>query len=307
MNSLKEIKKTIKQALSLHTFVASEIKIPSDTPGQADRSGTHFTDVNHMRDIVYLLDNIGLFKSQIKALRGTSIFKYQENKLNILKNEAAIISNNFKYIMDNAIELAIILDEIVPDENPNSINIKLPSNVTTLDDLSQVSRELHLAISQVIFNEEINGEEKITGVENGSIWVNIFLRTSAAATLIASISWSAIVLLKKKRELDLFSKQVQAYGLQVANNESLLEMNKKQIDIVVEAEAEYILSEHFKNSPEDNIERIKNSIRIVSKMIDNGAEIHPSITSPEPVSNLFPSMKNLLAVESKIKKIGESN
>lgn len=307
MNSLKDIKKTVKKALSLHTFVATEIKIPSDIAGQPSRPGTHFTDVNHMRDIVYLLDGIGLFESQINKLFKTSIFQYQENSLNLLKDEANIISNNFKYILDISKELVIILDDISPDESPESINIKLPPNVTNLNDLSQVSREFHLAISQVIFNEEINGEERITGVENGSIWVNIFLGTSAATTLIASITWSALVILKKKKELDLFNMQVQAYGLQVANNESLVEMNKKQIEIVVEAEAKYILSEHFKNNPEDKIERIKNSIKIVSEMIDKGAEIHPSITSPEPLSNLFPSMKNLISVESKVKKIPESS
>jgi hypothetical protein len=307
MNSIKEIKSTIKKALSLHTFRAADIKIPSDAAGQPNRSGTHFTDVNHMREIIYLYDKIGLFKSQIITLQETSIFKYQGNSLNLLKEEATIISDNFKYILNIAKELAVILDEISPDESPDSINIKLPSNIANLNDLSHVSRELHLAISQVIFNEEINGEEKITGVENGSIWINIFLGTSAAASLIASITWSAIVILKKKRELDLFSMQVQAYGLQIANNESLVEMNKKQIDIAIEAEAEYVLSEHFKNNPEDKIERIKNSIKIVSEIIDKGAEIHPSITSPEPLSNLFPSMKNLIAVESKVKKITQSN
>ena len=64
--------------------------------------------------------------------------------------------------------------ETVPEENQYSINIKLPE-IKDFDQLSNVSRDIHIALSQVLFNDEINGETKIISVENGSIWINVFV------------------------------------------------------------------------------------------------------------------------------------
>ena len=76
---------------------------------------------------------------------------------------------------------------------------------------------------------------------------------------------------------------------------------------MLNAEATHINSEHFQNNSPENIERIKNSIKIFSELIDKGAEIHPALIAPEQVSNLFPDIKNLLGLESKIKRISEGN
>ena len=73
---------------------------------------------------------------------------------------------------------------------------------------------------------------------------------------------------------------------------------------MIQAEAEHIQSEHFKNNAPENLKRIKNSISIFAELIGKGAEIQPALVAPENVANLFPDPTNLIGLESKIKKIG---
>ncbi|GAL79539.1 hypothetical protein JCM19274_2047 [Algibacter lectus] len=44
---------------------------------------------------------------------------------------------------------------------------------------------------------------------------------------------------------------------------------------------------------------------MLSSLIEKGAEIHPALNQPEKVTNLFPDMKKLNIIESRIKKLEE--
>jgi len=84
--------------------------------------------------------------------------------------------------------------------------------------------------------------------------------------------------------------------------EAIAELNKASIKNVIEAEAQYIQSQFFKDNLPENLETLKNSIRIFADMIDKGAEIKPALTAGEELKSLFPVNPQL--VESKaIKQI----
>ncbi len=90
------------------------------------------------------------------------------------------------------------LNKTLPAEDINSVNIKLPP-VNDFEELSDVSKKIHIALSQVLYNDEIKGQTKIVSVENGSIWFNVFVG-STALTLVASLAWSTAVIYKKMQE-----------------------------------------------------------------------------------------------------------
>jgi hypothetical protein len=66
-----------------------------------------------------------------------------------------------------------------------------------------------------------------------------------------------------------------------------------------------LYNENFDGDNQEQIERLKLSIKLFSDLIDRGAEIHPALNQPESVKNLYPKMNNLQALESQIKKIEE--
>ncbi len=260
-----------------------------------------FSGLSRTRIAINNLASLNLFESTVAALKATVIFTTGNDSLQIQTGEGNLITNNLNLLKILTENFLNVLLRTLPQEDPNSVNIKLPP-VPDFDELSKVSREIHLALTQPILNDEINGETKIVSVENGSIWFNVLVGVSALP-VVAALAWSAAVVYKKIQEGHLMAHYVKNLKIK---NDALEEMQKAQkaeIDLVIKAEAEFIDSSYFKNAAPENIERLKKSITTFAELIGKGAEIHPAIASPENVSNLFPDLKNLIGLESKIKKI----
>jgi len=265
---------------------------------------TGYTEIYNLvevRNIINEVGNLKLFPELINVLRSSAIFTTSNEALRIVGKEASEIDSNLKLLSVLISNFLTVLIDTVPEESPDSINIKLPP-VSDFDELSKVSREIHLALSQVIYNKEINGQTKIVSVENGSIWMNVFVGLSAVS-VIASLVWSGAVIYKKILEGKLLEQQIR--GLKVKNDsiEDVLKAQKAETEMLINAESEHVNSEFFTENSSENIEKIKNSITIFADLISKGAEIHPAIIAPETVANLFPDPKNLIGVESKIKRL----
>lgn len=262
---------------------------------------TKISGLNNIRNVVNDIASLHLFDNIASNLKQSVVFTTANNEMNIQVNEAKVILENLNSLKTLSTNFLNILLMTVPEEDINSINIKLP-NVTDFDELSKVAREIHLSLTQVIFNDEINGQTKIVSVENGSIWFNVFVGASAV-TVIASLTWASAVIYKKIQEGKLLAEQVRGLKVKNASLEDILKAQKAETESMIQAEAEHIASEHFQNNIPENIERIKNSITTFADLIGRGAEIHPALVAPENVSNLFPDPTKLIGVESKIKRL----
>ncbi|MDP3441278.1 MAG: hypothetical protein Q8T08_00315, partial [Ignavibacteria bacterium] len=257
--------------------------------------------LTNIRSVIKDINTLNLFEATIQPLSNSAIFTTANNEMTVQIQEGREIVANLTLLKALCTNFLNVLLTTVPEEDVNSINIKLPP-VNDFDELSKVSREIHIGLSQVIFNDEINGQTKIVSVENGSIWLNVFVGASAV-TVIASLVWSSAVIYKKIQEGKLLAEQVR--GLKVKNDslEDILKAQKAETDLMIQAEAEHISSEYFQENIPENIERIKNSITTFAELIGKGAEIHPALVAPENVSNLFPDPTKLIGVESKIKRL----
>lgn len=261
----------------------------------------HLAGLNNIRNVINDIKSLNLFDSIIVSLGKSVIYTTANDQMTVQLQEGREIAANLNLLKTLSTNFLNVLMTTVPEEDANSINIKLPP-VNDFDELSKVSREIHIGLTQVIYNDDINGQTKIVSVENGSIWLNVFVGASAV-TVIASLIWASAVIYKKILEGRLLAEQIR--GLKVKNEslEDILKAQKAETDLMIQAEAEHISSEHFRENTADNIARIKNSITTFADLIGKGAEIHPALVAPENVSNLFPDPTKLIVVESKIKKI----
>ncbi|MCX6198645.1 MAG: hypothetical protein NTY88_05425 [Bacteroidetes bacterium] len=264
-----------------------------------------FSNLTILRSALSDLHALGLFNKETDSLVESVIFTTGRDSLQLQQAEGNVVNNSLAKVKTLADSFLDVLVKTIPDEDPSSINIKLPP-VNDFEELSKVSKDIHVALSQVIFNKEIGGQTKIVSVENGSIWLNVFIGTTAVS-LVASLVWSAAVIYKKIQEGRLLEQQIR--GLKVKNDsmEDILKAQKAETEAVIQAEAEFISSEYFKENLPENIGKIKNSITIFAELITKGAEIHPALVAPEEVSNLFPEPSKFLGLESKIKKLGPSS
>lgn len=259
------------------------------------------SNLKALRAIINNLDSMNLFENVTTELMDSAIFTTSNDEIRVQPNEQTVIIGQLELLKSLIENFAEVLKSTVPEESVDSINIKLPT-INDFDELSKISREIHVGLTQVIFNEEINGQTRIISVENGSIWLNVLVGTTAV-TVIASLVWSAAVIYKKIQEGKLLEEQVR--GLKVKNEslEDILKAQKAETNLMIQAEAEHLNSEHFKINAPENIEKIKNSIAIFAELIGKGAEIHPALVAPENVSNLFPDPTKLIGLESKIKRL----
>lgn len=264
-----------------------------------------FTGLNGIRNAINEIEALNLFDNITSNLKGSIIYTSANDSMNVQPGEGSGVNAQLTILKTLTQNFLTILLKTVPEEDVNSINIKLP-DIKDFDELSKISRDIHLALTQVIINDDINGETKIVSVENGSIWFNVFVGATAV-TLVASLAWSAAVIYKKIQEGKLLAEQVR--GLKVKNDsmEDILKAQKSETELVITAEAEYINTQFFKDNAPENIERIKNSITTFAELIGKGAEIHPALVAPEDVANLFPDPTKLIGVESKIKKLTGTN
>jgi hypothetical protein len=184
-----------------------------------------------------------------------------------------------------------------------TVSLKLPDPADLKDALNVVT-QFEKALEQLLFNPAINGEIRLIGWEVGSFWIDLYLASALAVSVVGSVAWAAAVVRKKTLEGDLIEKKVQ--GLDIGNDalEALRDGLKKSVQTLTDAEALAILDKHYdKKNSGDQLERIKLSIKISADLIQRGAEVYPGLYAPEEVKNLFPEPAKLAAIVSKIQQL----
>lgn len=227
-----------------------------------------------------------------------SISKTQARELELLSDKLLLVAAAFREVIKSQLS----------EEKNESIVIKLPEdrNLRTLvDDLDTIEK----AISQIVINDEIDGVVQVNTWEPGSLWIEIYLGSIAAVSLVGSSVWAAMVIRKKREEAKMFEQHARTLELKNEALENLIDGQKRAIGLQLESESKALENEYFigvEPSPE-RIQRLQYAVKSFSKLIERGAEIHPALSAPEPVSNLFPANINPLAIESRIKHLGNSN
>lgn len=263
-----------------------------------------FDKLAGFRKAINKLEKTGLLTEEIHELRSSAIFTTNKDRISLNINEARPLKVKLDNLINLVGSLSTSFKKITGETNENSISIKLPE-VTDFEDLSKFSSDFHKILSQAIVNDEINGQVRIDSVENGSIWLDVYLGATAAVTLIGSLTWSAAVIFKKFKEGQLIEQHVKSLEIKNDSLEEIQEKQKLALDLMIEAEARSLYNENFEGDDNEQIERLKLSVKMLSNLIEKGAEIHPALNQPEKVSNLFPDMKKLNSLESRIKKIEE--
>lgn len=292
---IKELKVLLKNVISDMTYKYEEVK-------QGNSMIAVFSNLDQYRNGINILESSGLFKNEIDRLRKSSIFTTGKDFININQSEGRKLRLEVDELTRIVQSVSKSISEIGGETEQESVSIKLP-DVRDFKDLSEVSSDFHKILSQSIINEHIGGQIRIDNVENGSIWLDIYLGSSAAVSLVGGLTWAASVIYKKINEGRIIEEHVKSLKIK---NDSIKEIQTKQkeaLDLMIDAEAKNLYNENFEGDNNEQIERLKLSIKMLSYLIGKGAEIHPALNQPESVKNLFPETKNLELIESKIKKL----
>lgn len=185
----------------------------------------------------------------------------------------------------------------------------MPDIIVSLDDFKKTVDNFNKILSMTIVHPKIGGEISFQGVESGSNWYKVFVKTATAVSLLGGLMWSAAVVFKKYQEGKIMEQYVVDLELQNKYKADLINAHKVLSDLTIEFEAKALYKKFYEEGEIDNeqIERLKTALKILADEISKGAEINPALTAPEKVTNLFPNMKLLPMIEPRINKIENKN
>lgn len=295
---LSEIKNKLEIAISL-------LKTLTYSPVSGVQN-LKFDGIIKFKEGLKILEEIGVFGDELSTLQNSPLSMREADAREISTVEGRPIRDRVINLIQISVALLQSLTKVVGNEEDaeNCVFIKLPAT----NDLKSLLVHIEIfdkILSQTILDPKIGGNIILENVEPGSVWLKVYLGSTLAVTVIGSLAWSSAVVYKKYQEAKVIEEYVNRQQIENEERTAALNASKILTDIFVKAEAEHIYHTYYENGEVDHeqIERIKNSIKMLSEAIHKGAEINPALTAPEQVSNLFPDMKALSTIESKIKRI----
>jgi len=296
---LKKIREVLVQAIPQLNYEAHPVTI-------AGNQYTQLSSLSSLKNAIILLSRNNLFQAPTDFLSNSYLFQHTGEPIHISIPEGRDLALKINSIKDAATELLSILDTIVSEEKENVVYIRIPQ-VNDLQGLSAVSATLNKIFSQVLLDEEIGGTVKLESVENGSIWIEIFVGPGKALALVASLTYAAAFIYKEFQKGLMIAETRRTRKLANDKIEMLMKAQQVLLDDLIDSEAHGIENQFFSKSDPERILRIKNSIAMMSDEMKKGLELIPSGKTSDEVAKLFPNMKQLMTLMSPIKGIAASS
>ena len=275
--------------------------------GQVTISGSNYWEIRNVRELkrgIDLISRTESFPQETNWLKDNVVYISGQDSIHVGVGEGKQYVEHINKLRELAESTVSMLSTLIGDDEENVIYVKLP-NVTDFDGLAEHSSKFQLILSQTILHSEIGGKIEILGAENGSIWIKLKIGSPQAMILIASMAWAAAVIHKKTQEGRLIEQLVRTQEITNEHRKKVSDAYDIILDAYVKNETQHIMDTSFPKNRNDNelFQRVKNSLTMLSQELEKGAEINPSLLTPEEVSNLFPDVKQLQSIESRIKTL----
>jgi hypothetical protein len=296
-HSLKQTKALLDEVINLLNWQVSST--------QNNTAYSQIKNANNLKRAVENLNELGLFPNQVTQLLNSGLYSANGDSIRVTAHVGGQIDALAQSLKQEIETLLTIINMVVTDESPNSINIKLPP-VKDFKDLANYSNNLHTALTQVLFLPGVNGNLQIESVENGSIWLNVLLEGEHAMKVIGELVWSAAIIYKTIMEGRKLAADVKA--IKNVKQGTIDDVENSQKEIVKEStqhEAELIGSHILLNTDPESIERIKGSIKLLADLLAAGADVRPALNASQEIKIQYPDMKLLPTLESKTKLLQE--
>lgn len=226
----------------------------------------------------------------------------------VLENDTAVQLQNFAGEFFIFIQnVRRFLHAIVSIGRDDAFAFKLPDSSdfrAAVDD----QKTLLTALEQVLLEEPINARIQLVAGEPGSVWLHIAVGSILGVQIVGAIAWSAAVVRKKWVEGDILKAQAAKVEADAGLMTGLAKAAELAAKKTLEIEARKLRAD-FLGSKEDPeaLERMKNTIKTFADLIHRGAEIAPSLMTPETAANVFPDFTKLGTIISKVDQIPENS
>ncbi len=267
-----------------------------------NNSSRRISNILQFKLFIENIEKMDIYSAEIAYFKNSELYQTTANELVVKNVLADKLQKEANYLINSCKGLKRVFQELLPESNPASINIKLPEP-SDFEELIKTMSTFNKSISTIIVEEEIGGSVKINNWEHGSFWIELMLDTSAAVAVVSQVAWAAAVISKKYNENKLFAIAAKKMEIEQASLDDILDKQKIMTNALIETEAKAIEDKNFTKEDAERMGRLKHSIKTFAELISKGAEVHPSLMAPETVKNLFPDFKKLDTITSNVPQI----
>lgn len=259
--------------------------------------------VEELKQLNFLTTEI----NELMSLENIYYSKSEKDEIRVDHPSARKFKEIVSEIYTKSIAVLDAIDQAIPNQKENSISIKLP-DYSDLDQLQKFFNKLNNSLDKALKIEQIKGSVTIQNFDSGSLWVELVINGGTKAiSFVGSLTYAAVVLSKKVKENKLMQANIDSLNIRNESMKDLQSALKKQIDAITEAETKNLLGEQKIQCDNEDLERMKHSVKTLAELITEGTQIKHALNAPEEVAENFPDFSNINLIESTIKQIEENN
>lgn len=255
--------------------------------------------IDDLKQLNFLTSEI----AQLKSLKNIYYSRVEPDEIQVSRD----VAQRFRKVIDETYTKTIAvldaIDQAIPDQEENSISIRLP-DYTDLEQLQKFFNKLNHSLGRALNIDEVNGSIKIQNFDSGSLWIELVINGGAKAMgLVGSLIGTAIIVSKEIRKAKLMQLQIESLQIKNDTMKDMQSAMSKQLKVIVEAETKNLLNEQKIRCEPEDLERMKNSVETLAGLIFEGTRIQPSLNAPDEVAEQFPDFTKIGTIHSSIKQI----
>lgn len=215
------------------------------------------------------------------------IQKYREtpNPVQLEQAEFSLLNTYVTAVNQKMPYYYSIIEEMVDEQDERAINIKLPDEVDTFDQLSELNKRLKKTLA--FFN--VDGEFKFRSFDKGSDWYVVVTQGLLSSAFLISCLKIAQEILKLRTEYFKSEKARISYEVAKGASEGLTldKFQKDWIEAYLSSKVEEVVKEIGEtNGASDSELQVKlvKGVTALVKELDEGVEFHLSLNPPDFVN-----------------------
>lgn len=279
-------------------------KLKLDAKAKQNTSSIEIQNCESVIDALFNLERLDFLKEYIQAAKSVQSIFYSRLEVTIVENNIyANFSNIINRITSSSNAVIQAINQAISEQSEFSISVKLPP-MNNLNELTQFSKELDTALSQVLINKHFDGKVVLQNFESGSNWLEVIVGSMMALKAVSDLVKYAIDIRIKMFDIEKAKQVARSAKLSGDILETFEKGVEQNIKVLCEAHSKELLSGNGVDSPDPEfITRVSNSIKTLAELFNKGTEIHHALNAPKVIKDEFPDIKMYTSLISDLKRL----
>lgn len=240
--------------------------------------------------------------SEKDKLENTVIYHNKNSRIIVDSNTLNEFSNIVNGIRNKVSTVIEAIDEAIPEQDENSLSIKLPEYVD-LTNISSFIKDINTILNQSLV-DKYQGTIKLQNFDTGTNWIEVVISNADAIVYFGYIYKAATEIFRKEylkwKQVEHSIKMLQ---IEEQAKQAVLKGLEDELNAKAKLNAKMLMekAEITANQHEYHTNLTKSIIKL-AKYLSEGAEVHAALNAPEPVQEVFPDVQETKKlVENSIK------